>query len=114
MNDEFVKVTLTFPMRCDRPNRNSTVFTKEAIQNAFSSSDPQMPIVGQSSMRASEHYDRCIGITTPAYYLDYDEYTVSNLNKFFGVIDIMQKPKLHQIALKVLMLRDNKEDQHET
>ena len=44
----------------------------------------------------------------------YDEYTVSNLNKFFGVIDIMQKPKLHQIALKVLMLRDNKEYQHET
>lgn len=73
MNDEFVKVTLTFPMRCDRPNRNGTVFTKEAIQNAFGSSDPQMPIVGQSGMRASEYDDRCTASTTPTYYLDYDE-----------------------------------------
>lgn len=39
----------------------------------------------------------------------YDEYTLSNLNSLFDVIDIMQKPELHQTALEVLMLRDEKE-----
>ena len=73
MNDELVKVTLTFPMRYDRPNRNGTVFTKEAIENAFGSSDPQMPIVEQIGNSVRERYDRCIGITIPTYYLEYDE-----------------------------------------
>lgn len=47
MNNELTKITLTFPMRCDRPNRNGTIFTEEAIRNAFASSNPHMPIIMQ-------------------------------------------------------------------
>lgn len=38
------------------------------------------------------------------YY--YDEHTLSSLNSFFGVSDIMKRPELHRKALEVLMLRD--------
>ena len=40
----------------------------------------------------------------------YDEGTVSGLNYFFGISDIMQHPELYQTALDVLMLRDKKEN----
>ena len=40
----------------------------------------------------------------------YDEDTVSNLNRFFDVFDIMQKPELHNVAIEVLILRDKKEN----
>ena len=40
----------------------------------------------------------------------YDEGTLSSLNYFFGVSDIMQCPELHQKALEMLRLRDKKEN----
>lgn len=76
MNDELTKITLTFPMRCDRPNRNGTVFTEEAIKHAFASSNPHMPIVVQGGTNREEltcFNDRVIGYTDPTYYFDYDD-----------------------------------------
>ena len=40
----------------------------------------------------------------------YDEDTVSNLNNFLDVYDIMKRPELHQTALNMLVLRDKKEN----
>ena len=40
----------------------------------------------------------------------YDESTVSTLNDFFDVLDIMKHPELYRKALEVLMLRDKKEN----
>ena len=40
----------------------------------------------------------------------YDESTVSCLNYFFGVLDIMQCSELYQTALDVLVFRDEKEN----
>ncbi len=77
MNDELTKITLTFPMRCDRPNRNGTVFTEEAIKHAFASSNPHMPIIMQGDTIRDEEFayfnDRVIGLTDPTYYFDYDD-----------------------------------------
>jgi len=36
----------------------------------------------------------------------YDEHTLSSLNSFLGVSDIMKRPELHQKALDILALRD--------
>ena len=75
MNDELAEITLTFPVRCDRPNRNGTVFTEEAIKHAFASSNPHMPIVVQGGINREEltyFNDRVIGCTDPTYYFDYD------------------------------------------
>lgn len=77
MNNELTKITLTFPLRYDRPNRNGTVFTKEAIENAFGSSNPQIPIIMQSGIIRDAEFaypnEHCIGTTTPRYYFDWDE-----------------------------------------
>lgn len=77
MNDELTKITLTFPMRCDRPNRNGTIFTEEAIRNAFASSNPHMPIIMEGGTIRDEEFaylnDRVIGLTDPTYYFDYDD-----------------------------------------
>jgi hypothetical protein len=77
MNDELTKITLTFPIRCDRPNRNGTVFTEEAIRNAFASSNPHMPIIVQGGTNRDAELpcfnDRVIGYTDPTYYFDYDD-----------------------------------------
>lgn len=77
MNDELTKITLTFPMYCDTPNRNGTVFTDEAIRHAFASSNPHMPIIMQGGANRDEELeyfnDRIIGVTDPTYYFDYDD-----------------------------------------
>lgn len=77
MNDELTKITLTFPIRCDRPNRNGTVFTEEAIEHAFASSNPHMPIIIQGDAIRDEEFayqnDHVIGYTDPTYYFDYDD-----------------------------------------
>lgn len=79
MNDEFAKITITFPIRCDIPNRNGTVFTEEAIKRALASSNPHMPIVAQGDTIRDEEFayqnDRVIGFTDPIYYFDYDDET---------------------------------------
>ena len=76
MNDEFTKITLTFPVLCDRPSRNGTFFTEEANLPAFASSNPHMPIIMQGDTIQDEEFeyqnDRVIGCTDPTYYFDYD------------------------------------------
>ena len=77
MDNELTKITLTFPIRYNAPNRNDTVFTKEAIEHAFASSNPQMPIIMQSGINQDDEFaypiEYCIGATTSKYYFDWDE-----------------------------------------
>lgn len=77
MNDELTKITLTFPMHYDTPNRNGTIYTKEAIEHAFASSNPQMPILIQTDIDRDNEFaypiEHCIGATTSRYYFDWDE-----------------------------------------
>lgn len=77
MNDKLTKITLTFPMRYDTPNRNGTVYTKEAIENAFGNSNPQMPILAQVGVSRDDEFaypiERCVGTTTQTYYFDWDD-----------------------------------------
>ena len=77
MNDELTKITLTFSMRYGTPKRNGSVFTKEAIEHAFGSSNPHMPIIMQSDINRDDEFaypvEHCIGATTPRYYFDWDE-----------------------------------------
>lgn len=77
MNDELTKITLTFPMRYDTPSRNGTIYTKEAIEHAFASSPPNMPILMQGSADHDEELvyqnTHCIGFTDPTYYFDLDD-----------------------------------------
>ena len=79
MNDEFAKITITFPIRCDRLNRNGTVFTEEAIKRALARSNPHMPIVAQGDTIRDEEFayqnDRVIGFIDSIYYFDYDDET---------------------------------------
>lgn len=70
MNDKLTKITLTFPMRYGRPNRNGVVFTEEAIRHAFASSNPHMPIIMEDVTNRDEHI---IGYTDPTYYLECDD-----------------------------------------
>lgn len=77
MTDELVKITLTFPIRYGTPNYNGTVFTKEAIENAFGSSNPHMPIIAQSSIHRDDEFaypiEHCVGTTTSRYFFDWDD-----------------------------------------
>ena len=77
MNDELTKITLTFPMRYGRPNRNGVVFTEEAIKHAFASSNPHMPIIVQNGVNRDEEFaypdEHIIGCTDPTYYFDWDD-----------------------------------------
>lgn len=77
MNDELTKITLTFPMRCNTPNCNGTVFTEEAIRNAFASSNSHMPIIMQDKTIQDKELtyqnDSIIGYTDSTYHFDYDD-----------------------------------------
>lgn len=77
MNDQLTKITLTFPMRYGSPNRNGTVYTKEAIEHAFASSNPHMPILVQGGTNRNEEFaylnTRVIGFTDPTYYFDWND-----------------------------------------
>jgi hypothetical protein len=77
MNDELAKITLTLPMRCDRPNHNGTVFTEEAIKHAFASSNPHIPIIMEDGASRDRKFmfldERVVGCTDPTYYFDYDD-----------------------------------------
>ena len=77
MNDKLTKITLTFPMRYGRPNRNGVVFTEEAIRHAFANSNPHMPIIMEDGTNRDEEFafldERVIGLTDPTYYLECDD-----------------------------------------
>lgn len=74
MKPQPTMITLTFPICYDRPNHNSTVFSKEAIRHAFANSNPHMPILMQCSTNRDEYLNtRVIGYTDPTYYFDWDD-----------------------------------------
>ena len=45
MANELTKVKLTMHMSFDKPNRNGSVFTKEAVENAFFNLRKNLPII---------------------------------------------------------------------
>jgi hypothetical protein len=45
MSDELTKVKLTIMMPSDKPNKNGTVFTKEAVENAVFNLHRNLPII---------------------------------------------------------------------
>lgn len=69
MNKQTVKVKISLPMRYDIPNHNGVAYTKEAIENAFGSSNPYMPIL----MCGDDEWAYPIGVTDGRYYFDWDD-----------------------------------------
>ena len=45
MSDEFTKVKLTMHMSFDKPNKNGSVFTKEAVEDAVCNLHRNLPII---------------------------------------------------------------------
>lgn len=45
MKNEEVKVRIQIPITFDKPNRNGSMITKEAIENAFNNSAKNAPII---------------------------------------------------------------------
>ena len=62
MNDEMTKIKLTLHMPFDKPNKNGTVFTKEAVENAINNISVNMPIIYRDSK--SEYDSKVVGATT--------------------------------------------------
>lgn len=77
MNDELTKITLTFPLHYGTSNRNGTVYTKEAIDNAFAVSRPHIPIVVQCGTSREDEFaypiSHCVGMTDKKYCLEFDD-----------------------------------------
>jgi hypothetical protein len=62
MENEMIKVKLTMCIPFDKPTRNGTIFTKEAVANAVNNIPLNMPIVCKDSK--SEYATKVIGTTT--------------------------------------------------
>ena len=102
MDTEMVKIKITFPMRYGTPNHNGTVYTKEAIESAFGSSNPHMPILLRGDTvrdDAIAYFDeRCIGFTDKTYYFDWDEKNhVCNVTLDGHVYDMGADIKINEI-----------------
>ena len=67
MKDEMTKVKLTIHIPFDKPNKNGTVFTKEAIENAINNAPINIPIVHRDNK--SEFNNKVIGTTTDNLYI---------------------------------------------
>ena len=61
MSEEFVKVKIQIPITFDKPNKNRTVFTKEAVENAISNVPVNMPIIYRDDK--SEYDGKVVGAT---------------------------------------------------
>lgn len=61
MADEMTKVKLTMHIPFDKPNKNGTVFTKEAVENAINNIPVNMPIIYRDSK--SEYESKVVGAT---------------------------------------------------
>lgn len=59
MNNENSKVKITFPIPVDRPNRNGTIFTKQAVENAVNNLHRNLPIIYDGETESG-----VIGVTT--------------------------------------------------
>lgn len=62
MKDELTKVKLTIHIPFDKPNKNGSVFTKEAVENAVVNLNKNLPIIYRDNK--SRFQDKVIGATT--------------------------------------------------
>lgn len=62
MKDEMMKVKFTMHIPFDRPNKNGTVFTKEAVENAVNNIPINIPIICGDNK--SKFGNKVIGTTT--------------------------------------------------
>ena len=60
MKDELTKVKLTMHISFDKPNKNGSVFTKEAIEDAFCNLRRNLPIIYSNDGTDS----KVVGVTT--------------------------------------------------
>ena len=67
MKNEMTKVKFTIHIPFDRPNKNGTVFSKEAIENAIYNTPTNIPIIYKSN--EGEFNDKVIGTTTTNLYI---------------------------------------------
>ena len=62
MKNDFIKFQLRIPVRCDVPNRNGSVYTREAIEKCLEASNPILvrhnnDVIGYTDGRNSIEYD---------------------------------------------------------
>jgi hypothetical protein len=62
MKDEMTKVKLTMHIPFDTPNKNGTMLTKEAVENAVNNIPTNMPIIYRNNK--DEYNEKVIGATT--------------------------------------------------
>ena len=62
MKDDLIKIKITIPIAFDTPNKNGTVFTREAVENAISNFSVNTPIIYKD--KESRFQDKVIGIVT--------------------------------------------------
>jgi len=62
MKDDLIKIKITMPIAFDTPNKNGTVFTKEAVENAISNFSINTPIIYKD--KESRYQDKVIGFVT--------------------------------------------------
>lgn len=71
---ENTNVKLTFSIPIDKPDKNGTIYTKEAISNALNNLQTNLPIICEYM----ENEERIIGITTGTSHIvtwDFDNQT---------------------------------------
>lgn len=61
MTEEFIKIKFAVNIPYDKPNKNGTVFTKEAVENAINNLPKNMPIIYKD--RENNFNDKIIGTT---------------------------------------------------
>ena len=62
MKEEFTEVKFTINIPFDKPNKNGSMFTKEAVDNAVKNIPENIPIIYRSN--ESEFSNKVIGATT--------------------------------------------------
>ena len=61
MKDELTKIKLTVHIPFDKPNKNGSIFTEEAVENAISSLNTNLPIIYKDNKNRFQ--DKVIGAT---------------------------------------------------
>ena len=80
MAEEFTKVKFAINIPYDKPNKNGTIFTKEAVENAISGLLANIPIIYKD--RKNNFDDKVIDATTDSpCIIDWDsENQICNMN----------------------------------
>ena len=80
MTEEFTKVKFAINIPYDKPNKNGTMFTKEAVENAINNFPANTPIIYKD--RKNNFNDKVIGTTTDnPCIVDWDsENQICNMN----------------------------------